>query len=610
VHDDRWRLVPGARASSVILSGVSRARRAIAVASPAAFQDPTTSALWGTFWRRDPDGTGRQIIPVRVAPYDAGPVLDGIEAIDLADLDEEAARERLLTGVGHALAGRSGPAPRERPAYPPRLPPVHRLPPAGAHLVERPEAMAAMRRRLRPEETHAHVLRGPGGTGKTQLAIAFALRHAADYDLIWWVSARRPEVAADEFAALGERLGLPPLALDAQVEAVRAELARRDRWLVVLDDAAGPADIARFVPWLAGPDGRDGPDGHGEPSRTGGPGEPGGPGGPVGIDRAAGARHVLVTSRGEGWGAVATVSTVGPMDRAGSRTVLRRRVPGLDETSADALAAELADLPLALAQGADRLAGGGLVGDRLVQAVLRSSLTPSERAAHVRAAVRLLRGEATRPASDPAGRATGWPIWRSLLPHVLSVLGQPDVADAEPDVLADLLEATATYLLARGDPAASYPLAQRALAITLLEPVADAAGPDGAARQEALLTRRRRQLAGIQLALGLVTEAERLLLAVVAAVGDAPLTFTPSGPAGVALGRPPYGGGGRRCLPDREHAGLGRLRRLRRRGHRLPDRRAGRRVDPGHRHGQRPAGQSAHSGRGRAPGSVPVAVRR
>ena len=56
----------------------------------------------------------------------------------------------------------------------------------------------------------AQALYGLGGVGKTQLAIEYAHRFAADYQLVWWIDAEQPVLIGDQLTRLAARLDLPP----------------------------------------------------------------------------------------------------------------------------------------------------------------------------------------------------------------------------------------------------------------------------------------------------------------------------------------------------------------------------------------------------------------
>ena len=100
------------------------------------------------------------------------------------------------------------------------------------------------------------------------------------------------------------------------------ELAGRDRWLVVFDNAEDPRALAPLLP--------DGPG------------------------------RVLITSRNPAWRAVASPLRVASSRRAESVTLLRTLAPVLSEADADRVAEAVGDLPLAVEQAGALLGDAGL----------------------------------------------------------------------------------------------------------------------------------------------------------------------------------------------------------------------------------------------------------
>src|SRR5438094_8585522 len=113
------------------------------------------------------------------------------------------------------------------------LPGVRKLPHArNADFTGREQALTDIHKSLNSgKPSHrVQVIYGPAGVGKTELALEYAHRYAAEYGVIWWLPAEEPASLAASFAELAEQMG-QKLPRDATVQsacrAVRHALGKR-----------------------------------------------------------------------------------------------------------------------------------------------------------------------------------------------------------------------------------------------------------------------------------------------------------------------------------------------------------------------------------------------
>jgi tetratricopeptide (TPR) repeat protein len=195
----------------------------------------------------------------------------------------------------------------------------------------RAELLAELEAGLRSGGTTVvQTVTGMGGIGKTTAAIEYAHRHHDELDIAWWVPAEDPALIPERLAELALALDLTTATTPAGVGVARllGELARRERWLVVFDNAEDPRALSRFLP--------EGP-------------------------------QVLITSRNPAWRGIAPTLGVREFTRAESIELLRRLAPELTDAEADRLADAVGDLPLAVEQAGSLLADTGMTVDKYLQ---------------------------------------------------------------------------------------------------------------------------------------------------------------------------------------------------------------------------------------------------
>ncbi|GAA2352794.1 FxSxx-COOH system tetratricopeptide repeat protein [Streptomyces cuspidosporus] len=272
-------------------------------------------------------------------------VVARLGAVGLLGADEEECERRLLRALGVAPTGADGPRQRSGlPGNPPEL--WDGVPRRNPRFTGRDVLLERINDYLRnaPAEAAVCALVGPPGIGKTQLAAEYAYRFAAEYDVVWWA-------AADNRGVLKERLSghLAHLGNDVQGYSTQARVGaaldnlRRgvpsDRWLLVLDGADDPEDIAALLP--------------------------------------GGRGHVLITSQSRDWADhYAELLDVPPFSRRESVAFVRARAPRLSGEEADALAAAVEDLPLPLDQTAGWLDGSTMPAEEYIRRLREGEPVP------------------------------------------------------------------------------------------------------------------------------------------------------------------------------------------------------------------------------------------
>ena len=161
-------------------------------------------------------------------------------------------KKPLQSPAGRIDRVRMPPKPLPPPKGPVALPAIWNVPHnRNPHFTGREDVLAKLHEALQPGGSAAltQAITGLGGVGKTQTAIEYAYRCAGEYGLVWWVRSEEPAKLATDYARLAKHFGIAEeRELKLTVEAVKAELARRERWLLVFDNANHADEVRDYLP--------------------------------------------------------------------------------------------------------------------------------------------------------------------------------------------------------------------------------------------------------------------------------------------------------------------------------------------------------------------------
>lgn len=218
---------------------------------------------------------------------------------------------------------------------------VQNIPTRNANFTGRDKDLRQLRDELRTRRMAVFqplVIHGLGGVGKTQVALEYAHRFRADYDIIWWMDCGQPQYVDASLADLGQQLreqfgvavpeegGVSEVC--QQVLQTLSEGLSEKRWLLIYDNAEDVKELRPLLP--------------------------------------VGGGHVLITSQSERWQDIGTSLEVEKFLPEESVSHLRRRLHGITESDAGMIARVLQNIPLAVAAAGALLAVTGMsVGEYL-----------------------------------------------------------------------------------------------------------------------------------------------------------------------------------------------------------------------------------------------------
>ena len=259
--------------------------------------------------------------------------LEGVPVVFLAGLSEDQATDSLLGRLdGQRTAGTRATHVRYPGSDGPQ---IVNMPGRNANFTGRAQDLRRLRAELRTRRLAMVLpltLQGLGGVGKTQVALEYAHRFQADYDLVWWMNCGQPQYIDASLNDLGKRLredfgaSIPEDGSVAEIAKEVLQLLSDNRtvrrWLLVYDNADKIDEVQPLLP--------------------------------------SGQGHILITSRNGTWGDKGRRSL--PVDvftRAESIRHLRQRISSITEPEANQVADVLGDLPLAVAAAGAWLAVTG-----------------------------------------------------------------------------------------------------------------------------------------------------------------------------------------------------------------------------------------------------------
>ena len=253
----RWRLDAGADLPARAKQSLAQNECVMVLLSAAFIASPHSVNLWLRQLVAQ-EANRHRVLLVRVEECRLPEQLASQLAVDFVEEPPASSLAQVL----EKLAVRGFAAPQQIPSgkrdqfgrnFPGRGPAISNLPPRNAVFTDRLNVLGRLQRELLAEPNagrlQACALHGLGGVGKTQAVTEFAHRFRSHYTIIWWIRAEQQVSITDHLMWLARELHIAQAPEQSQIlAALWQELQRRDRWLLIFDNAPDPEALESLWP--------------------------------------------------------------------------------------------------------------------------------------------------------------------------------------------------------------------------------------------------------------------------------------------------------------------------------------------------------------------------
>jgi tetratricopeptide (TPR) repeat protein len=189
------------------------------------------------------------IIPVRIEDFKPEGLWATRVYIDIAGKEKKDAEPILLKELEHLKKA----PPTEEITHTPSLPETVKISPNfpkhNSYFTGRDAELYKIHRTLNKNNSLA--ITGMGGIGKSQIAIEYVYRYAAEYQYIWWVNAETHAGIDEAYLSFAQENKLVlPEDREKMIDTVKDCMRKNGRWLFIFDNAEDEKTLERYCPAL------------------------------------------------------------------------------------------------------------------------------------------------------------------------------------------------------------------------------------------------------------------------------------------------------------------------------------------------------------------------